>query len=155
MEKFIRNITVVEDKARNIRINHGLTQKEFGEILGISKSYVSDIENGYTGLSVEHINKICNNYNVSFDYIMGLSNTLESYEEINVNAKVIGNNLKKFRKDKKLPQKAIFTELNTTSSTWSAYETGKVIIKTDFLYTVCKKYNLSVDKMLSSKDTNA
>ena len=38
MEKFIRNITVVEDKARNIRINHGLTQKEFGEILGISKS---------------------------------------------------------------------------------------------------------------------
>ena len=65
MEKFIRNITVVEDKARNIRINHGLTQKEFGEILGISKSYVSDIENGYTGLSVEHINKICNQYNVS------------------------------------------------------------------------------------------
>ena len=62
MEKFIRNITVVEDKARNIRINHGLTQKEFGEMLGISKSYVSDIENGYTGLSVEHINKICNNY---------------------------------------------------------------------------------------------
>ena len=65
MEKFIRNITVVEDKARNIRINHGLTQKEFGEILGISKSYVSDIENRYTGLSVEHINKICNQYNVS------------------------------------------------------------------------------------------
>ena len=27
MEKFIRNITVVEDKARNIRINHGLHKK--------------------------------------------------------------------------------------------------------------------------------
>ena len=71
MEKEIRNITDVEARARNIRIRNGLTQKQFGDILGISKSYVSDIENGYTGLSIEHINIICNSYNVSFDYMFG------------------------------------------------------------------------------------
>lgn len=32
MEKEIRNITLVEARARNIRIQHGLTQKEFGRI---------------------------------------------------------------------------------------------------------------------------
>ncbi len=71
MEKEYRNITIVEDRARNIRIKHGLTQKEFGQVLGISKSYVSDIENGYTGLSINHINIICNCYDVTFDYMLG------------------------------------------------------------------------------------
>ena len=60
MEKEFRNITIVEEKVRNIRLNLNMTQKDFGKILGISKSYMSDIENGYTGLSIEHINKICN-----------------------------------------------------------------------------------------------
>ena len=52
MEKEDRNLAIPEENARNLRISLGLTQKEFGEILGISKSYVSDIENGYTGLNI-------------------------------------------------------------------------------------------------------
>lgn len=142
-------------RLKSIREEKELTQAKVADILHVDRSTYTGWELGRDTIPLVRLNVICRTFNVSFDYIMGLSNNLESYEEIDVNAKVIGNNLKKFRKDKKLPQKAIFTELNTTSSTWSAYETGKVIIKTDFLYTVCKKYNLSVDKMLSSKDTNA
>lgn len=37
MEKEFRNITEVENRARNIRIQNGLTQKEFGQILGYLK----------------------------------------------------------------------------------------------------------------------
>ena len=114
MEKFIRNITVVEDKARNIRINHGLTQKEFGEILGISKSYVSDIENGYTGLSVEHINKICNNYNVSFDYMFGfcekINRNIIKVEKIDL--KLLGSHLKEIRKELNITQDKMAQKLN-------------------------------------------
>ena len=40
MEKEFRNITEVENRARNIRIQNGLTQKEFGQILGISKMVI-------------------------------------------------------------------------------------------------------------------
>ena len=101
MEKEKRNITDVENKSRNIRIKNGLTQKEFGKILGISKSYVSDIENGYTGLSVEHINIICNYFNVSFDYMLGFSDNINKnvtkIKEINL--KLLGDNLKAIRKD--------------------------------------------------------
>ena len=43
MEKEFKNITEVENRARNIRIQNSLTQKEFGNMLGISKSYISDI----------------------------------------------------------------------------------------------------------------
>ena len=130
-------------RLKSIREEKELTQAKVADILHVDRSTYTGWELGRDTIPLVRLNVICRTFNVSFDYI------------IDVNAKVIGNNLKKFRKDKKLPQKAIFTELNTTSSTWSAYETGKVIIKTDFLYTVCKKYNLSVDKMLSSKDTNA
>ena len=142
-------------RLKSIREEKELTQAKVADILHVDRSTYTGWELGRDTIPLVRLNVICRTFNVSFDYIMGLSDKPKSYEEIDVNAKVIGNNFKKFRKDKKLPQKAIFTELNTTSSTWSAYETGKVIIKTDFLYTVCKKYNISVDKMLSSKDTNA
>ena len=51
-----------------------------------------------------------------------------------------------------LVQKDIFISLNTTSSTYSAYETGKVLIKTDFLYAIAKKYHVSIDELLGKKN---
>ena len=42
-----------------------------------------------------------------------------------------------------------FTKLlNTSPSTWNAYETGKVIILGAFLYEICKEYNISSDYLL-------
>ncbi|UKI26754.1 MAG: hypothetical protein L6V91_08440 [Bacilli bacterium] len=35
--------------------------------------------------------------------------------------------------------------LNITSSSYSVYETGKVLIQTSFIYEIVKKYNLSID----------
>lgn len=142
-------------RLKSIREDKDLTQAKIANILNVERSTYTGWELGRDTIPLVRLNVVCRIFNVSFDYIMGLSDKPKSYEEIDVDAKIIGNNLKKLRKDKRLPQKAIFNELNTTSSTWSAYETGKVIIKTDFLYTICKKYNKSVDKMLSSKDTNA
>ena len=40
MEKENRNIAILENKARNLRLKLNLTQKEFGEVLGISKIYM-------------------------------------------------------------------------------------------------------------------
>ena len=82
----------------------------------------------------------------------GLSNVTSSYRVIDLDAKVIGQNLKEFRKERNIVQKDIFLFLNTTSSTYSAYETGKVLIKTDFLYSICKNYNASMDELLGKKN---
>ena len=91
-------------------------------------------------------------YKISVDYMTGLSNVTSSYRVIDLDAKVIGQNLKEFRKERNLVQKDIFLFLNTTSSTYSAYETGKVLIKTDFLYSICKNYNASMDELLGKKN---
>ncbi len=147
MEKEIRNIAIEEENARNLRIKYGLTQQEFGKILGISKSYVSDIENGYIGLSINHINKICNWASVSFDYIMGFDK--KTYENIikidKINLKIVGKNLKEIRKELKFTQDKLAKKLNITRTMITHYEKGIRTIKTADLKQVCEMSGYSAD----------
>ena len=146
MEKLIRNITIIEQKAREIRIANGLTQKEFGDLLGISKSDVSDIENGYIGLSVEHINKICNFANVSFDYMFDFkceNNDIIKLEEIN--PKIVGENIKIIRKDLKYTQEKLANKLHIVRSLLAHYEVGRRLIKTEDLKQLCEVSDYSAD----------
>ena len=140
MEKEVRNITLVEARARNIRIKHGLTQKEFGHILGISKSYVSDIENGYTGLSIEHINTICNNYNVSFDYMFGfcerINRNIIKVEKIDL--KLLGSHIKEIRKELGFTQDKLSQKLNISRPLVTHYEKGIRTISTADLKGFCE-----------------
>ena len=94
---------------------------------------------------------MCDYYKVSIDYATGLTNDSTCYKVIDIDAKTVGKNLKKLRKKHNLVQKDIFIPLNTTSSTYSAYETGKVLIKTDFIYTIAKEYNSSIDQLVGKK----
>lgn len=147
MEKERRNITIVEEKARNIRINYGLTQKDFGNILGISKSYVSDIENGYTGLSIEHINKICNYANVTFDYMFGFCKGInKNVIKVNkINLKILGRNLKTIRKDLKFTQEKLASKLNVSRTLITHYESGNREIRTADLMQICEMSGYSAD----------
>lgn len=154
MEKDIRNITIVEEKARNIRINKGLTQKEFGDILGISKSYVSDIENGYTGLSIEHINTICNYAEVSFDYMFDFSKDINKdiikIEKINL--KILGNNLKSIRKELNFTQEKLASKLNISRTLVTHYERGNRTIRTADLKGICEMSGYSADWCVGKLD---
>ena len=147
MEKEVRNITDVEARARNIRIKHGLTQKEFGHILGISKSYVSDIENGYTGLSIEHINTICNNYNVSFDYMFGfcerINRNIIKVEKIDL--KLLGSHIKEIRKELGFTQDKLSQKLNISRPLVTHYEKGIRTISTADLKGFCELTGASAD----------
>lgn len=147
MEKENRNLAVAEEKARDLRIDLGLTQQEFGKILGISKSYVSDIENGYTGLSIEHINKICNYASVSFDYILGFSKTINKniIKIEHINLKIMGSKLKEIRQELKFTQEKLASKLNITRSLVTHYEKGIRTIKTADLKQICQMSGYSAD----------
>lgn len=147
MEKEFRNITIVEEKARNIRIKYKLTQKEFGEILGISKSYVSDIENGYTGLSIEHINKICNFANVSFDYMFDFCKDVNKkvIKVEKINLQLLGCNIKTIRKELKYSQDKLANKLNVSRTLVTHYEKGIRTIRTADLKQLCEMSGYSAD----------
>lgn len=58
-------------RIQKIRIQSGLKQKELAEILSITEpSYISLVENGKNGLSMEKIARFCDYFKISTDQIL-------------------------------------------------------------------------------------
>ncbi len=91
--------------------------------------------------------KKCNIKMQKIDYIMNITNNniFISYQDSSI---IVGKNLKKMRIEKLLKQKDIYSFLNISSSSYSSYETGNILIQTESIYKIAKKYNYSVDKLL-------
>lgn len=132
----------------DLREDNNLSQTELAKIIKVDRSLISKWESNKEIITLEHLNTLCNFYKVSMDYALGLSNKNE-YKPANskLNKIVIGNNIKQLRTQYKLTNRELADILNTTSSTISAYETGKNIILTAFAIELCKKYNISLDEL--------
>lgn len=144
------------ERMKDIREDRDLTQKQLASILDVERSTYAGWETGKNTIPLKKLSTLSDYYKLSIDYTTGLSNT-KSYDIINkiINKKDVGKNLKKIRVKNNLKQRGIFTFLNTTSSTYSAYETGKVLIQTSFIYSIAKKYNVSIDWILNkAKDSS-
>lgn len=63
-----------KDIIAKIRKENHLTQTQFGEILNCDRYRVADIERGKTAPTIADIKAISNKFNVSADYLIGLSN---------------------------------------------------------------------------------
>ena len=131
-------------KLKEIREDHDLTQNDIGKLLSISRQNYSRWETGEKIIPLKHLDTLSNYYQISFDYLCGLSKE-NNYKKSNISKEKIGNRLKEFRKEKNITQKELATVLNTTHSTISAYESGKTTLLTIFAYEIAKKYNISMD----------
>ncbi len=140
-------------KLRELRLNKKLTEAQIADILGVSRITYSHYEVDERVIPLERLNDLCNYYNISVDYVFGLTlqkNYLNSKKD--VEKEIIGQRLKSFRKENKLTQDKLAKVLNTTFSTISGYEKGRFLILTSFLYTICKKYKISADYLLGRVD---
>lgn len=71
---------------KNSPLNYRVTQKELAESIGVSRQVVSLYCNGNTSPNVDAITKIAQFFNVSSDYLLGLSDlpsTSEDYKTVN------------------------------------------------------------------------
>lgn len=57
-------------KLKELRLKHGLSQKEFAEILGIKNNTYNQYEHENRTPDIETLIKIANYYNVSLDYLL-------------------------------------------------------------------------------------
>lgn len=138
---------------KDIREEHNLKQNDIAKILGIKRSTYSSYEIERDTIPIKHLNNLCNYFNVSIDYVVGLNKNKrykDSLPEIN-NEKQI-ERLKSLRKEQELTQEEIAKILNTSRSTWTGYEYGKYQIPTLLLYELCQKYNYSMDYILGKID---
>ena len=63
------NITIgARIKEERKKLN--LTRETFSEKISISPQFLSEIENGKKGMSIETLYKICNTFNISADYLL-------------------------------------------------------------------------------------
>ena len=68
-------------RLRDLREDHDLTQAQVGEILQKSQQGYSHIENGRAELKIDDLVLLCQFYDVSADYIIGLTNDPRPYRQ--------------------------------------------------------------------------
>lgn len=137
----------------DLRNEYNLKQLELAKILSLAPTTYNNYENEYETMPIKHLNNICNYFNISLDYLFNFTD-LKTYTQINedIDNDKSGQRLKDFRLKQKLTQKDLARLLNVDQTTISKYETGLKVIATNYLYTICKKYNISADYLLGKTD---
>ena len=143
---------MIAERLKDIRIENDLTQAQMAKILNTTQTSYNRWENNVELISLKKLTKVCNYFNTSIDYLVGINRNNIGNGKHDLDYKVVGNNIKIFRKEKNLSQKDLATLLNTSQSTISAYEAGKTIILTAFALEIVKKYNISLDWLCGRKE---
>ena len=61
-------------RLKELRLNNGLTQKELAKAIEVGRTTISEYESGKIVPKQEGLLKIANHFNVSVDYLTGVSN---------------------------------------------------------------------------------
>lgn len=67
------------ERIREIREDHSLTQQKIADLLHIGQRTYADYESGKTRIPVDSLLVLARYYNVSVDYISGASNVKAKY----------------------------------------------------------------------------
>lgn len=68
-------------RLRDVREDRDLTQAQLGEVLDKSQQGYNHIETGRAELKIDDLVKLCRFYDLSADYLIGLTNKPKSYKE--------------------------------------------------------------------------
>lgn len=68
------------ERMRNLREDNDLTQIDLGRLLNKSQQGYNHIETGRAELKIDDLIKLCKHYNVSADYLIGLTDQKKSYK---------------------------------------------------------------------------
>lgn len=60
-------------RIRNLREDHDKTQQQIAEVLGTSQTMYSRYERGVNEMPIRLLVELCKYYNVSADYLLGLT----------------------------------------------------------------------------------
>ena len=139
------------DRLFELREYNNLTQKFVGEIIGVRQQTYAEWEKGKKIIPLKHLVTLAKYYNVSIDYLTGLSKRKDCfYKYVQLDKKNIGKRIVYVRTINDLKQKDLADILNTSPSTICAYEKGVTLILTAFSYQIAKKYKISIDWLVGA-----
>lgn len=68
-------------RLKDLRVDNDYFQKDIAKLLNISQQYYSKYELGHYTIPLEYIIKLAKLYNVSIDYIVGLTDEKKAYKK--------------------------------------------------------------------------
>ena len=137
-----------ENNLKYIREYMEMTQKELGSVFNVAESTYSGWETGRDVIPLKHLYKFSLKYGYSMDYLLKLNSENVKYNKIDsIDRKMVGEKLKRIRKNLNLTQQQIADECMISQTTYSNYELGNNLISTMSLYTICKNHNISMDSI--------
>ena len=143
------NLTRLEELRDELEIS----KKKIANDLGISDSVYGRWENDRFLIPTRRLYQLGNYFQVNIDYILRLTDVRISIEsEKKIDLTLVSKRLKEIRTDLNCTLRELTNDLHTSSSTWSAYETGKVLVLSAFLIQICQKENFSIDWILGRSD---
>lgn len=107
-------MNVFGEQLKQLRNAAGLNQSELGEKLNCQRTRIADLERGKTNPSIEDLTLLCNIFDVSSDYLLGLSDVATKNEDVQYICKFTGlsadsvNNLLDINYEKKDYKDSIF-----------------------------------------------
>lgn len=139
-------------RLRSTRETLNLKQKDLTTLFGVTYSTISGWETNKDTIPLEQLIKYANKYNFSLDYLFGLTNKNQEYEELKIDLDIIAKNLREIRKQNKKTQQQIADAINTSQSAYAHYENSRYLIPTNFLFNLSKIYkDFSIDEILGRK----
>ncbi len=137
-----------ENNLKYIREYMEMTQKELGKVFNVTESTYNGWETGRDVIPLKHLYKFSLIYGYSMDYLLKLNSKNIKYDKLDsIDRKMVGDKLKRIRKDLNLTQQQIADECMISQTTYSNYELGNNLISTMSLYTICKNHNISMDSI--------
>lgn len=141
------------DKLKSLREDAQLRQIDVANVLGIDRTTYTSYEIDRDTMPINHLNTLCNYFDVSIDYILGLTK-IRKYSNYRqeINKDLMLERIKKIRKDNNLTQIKIAKLFNISRSTWTGYEYGYYQMPTLILYDIASKFHISIDYILGKID---
>lgn len=135
-------------RLKDIREDNDINQNDMSKILNVNRSTYSLWELGINIIPLKNLCDFADYFNLSIDYVLGLTNT-KNIKNINngLNLKVLGNNLRSIRIKNNLSQENIANILNVTQACITRYEKGLIYISTPNLYKFAKYFNITINEL--------
>lgn len=75
----VRTEILKYERIRDMRVDHGLTQRQIAKLLNISQNTYSQYEIGVSRFPLDAVITLAEYYNVSIDYLVGLTDESAPY----------------------------------------------------------------------------
>lgn len=140
-------------RIKELRIENNLTQLQVANLINIDHTTYSQYETRKVLIPITALNILANYYNVSLDYLVGLSDN-KNYSSMrnDIDKDITKARLLEVRKEKKLYQETLANMLGMVKSVICDCEKGRKILALEPAYILCKKYNISMDWLYSKID---